>query len=129
GFAAATVGVAAAWILTPLVAGVILVAAVRADQRPSTAIDVAGLPSHLQRTVGSTFDQLPEGDAQRLLLDVVTQARPLFAGGQTAFDPKQDAVSRDNASNLVDACCATALELARLDAAFASRAGASSDWA
>ena len=67
------------------------------------------------------MEQLPEGDARRLLSAALAQARPLLAPHAGALDDRQENATRDNVLSLVDACCHTALELASLDAASGAR--------
>jgi hypothetical protein len=128
GFAAAMSGAALAWVLTPIVAGLILRAAV-GSPAPIAApdVDVRELPLLLRHRVSAAFDALPVGDARRLLMEVLIQARPLFAARATAFDERHDAISRENAGSLLEACCDAAGELARLDAASSSADGAKGD--
>ncbi len=127
GFAAAVRGgFTLAWLLTPAVMLLILKAAVQSAPSPAPGlVEWPELPAPLRRVVRATLEQLAEGDARRLLTAVLAQARPLYAARETAFDPTQDAASRQNASDLLAACCATAVELTRIDAAMAS-SGASS---
>lgn len=79
------------------------------------------LPPALRATVDRTIEQLPDGDARRMLSDALVQARPLLAPHAALLDARQENATRDNILSLVDACCTTALELARLDAASAAR--------
>jgi hypothetical protein len=78
-------------------------------------------PAALLATVEHTIAQLADGDARRLLSNALAQARPLLAPHEGALDDRQENVTRDNVLSLVDACCHTALELARLDAASGAR--------
>ena len=136
-------------ILAPLVAGVcaaivvspiffpitILVVAVLtrgaraglASAPSQTKSDFLDLPEGLRRVVDDTFAALPDGDARRQLLGVVVQARPILASRSTTFDAATESTSRTNVESLVAACCGTALDLSRLDAVAASKAGATSD--
>jgi hypothetical protein len=79
------------------------------------------LPPSLRATVDRTIAQLPEGDARRLLFNAIVQARPMLAPHAAALDEQQERATRDNVCSLVEACCTTALEMARLD--LASSAG------
>jgi hypothetical protein len=79
------------------------------------------LPPSLRATVDRTIAQLPEGDARRLLFNAIVQARPLLAPHAAPLDEQQERATRDNVCSLVEACCTTALEMARLD--LASSAG------
>jgi len=92
--------------------------------------EFAELPPSLRATVDRTVEQLSEGNARRLLTNALVQARQLLAPHAAVLDERQESATRDNVVALVDACCTTALELARLDAATAARdAGTSADQA
>jgi hypothetical protein len=104
------------WFVTPVVAWIVLRAAAReAMQLEASGVDVRELPSALRDRVRSAFAQLPEGDARRLLLGVVNQARLVFGRGESRFDAAEERQLAEHVSGLVDACCATAADLARLD--------------
>jgi hypothetical protein len=106
------------WLVTPVVAWIVLRAAVKDARRSVTGgIDIREFPGLLRETVRSTFAQLPEGqgDARRLLLSVINQARLLFGRGDSRFDANADRQLREHVAGLVEACCSTALDLARLD--------------
>jgi hypothetical protein len=118
GFAAAYRTAPVLWLATPIVAWIVLRAGVREARATSATIpslDIREFPAPLRDRVRGTFAQLPEGDGRRLLLAVVNQARLVFARGDSRFDPSEDARLRDHVAGLVDACCATAADLARLD--------------
>ena len=83
--------------------------------------NISEFPPALRATVDRTMAQLTEGDARRLLFNALVQARPLLAPHEGALDGRQEQATRDNVLSLVDACCHTALELARLDAASGAR--------
>jgi hypothetical protein len=120
------------WFVTPVVAWVILRAAQRDLELPRTlGADIRELPSALRERVNSAFTQLPAGDARRLLLGVVNQARLLFGRDESRFDASEEARLRDHVSGLVDACCTTAADLSRLDqfTAQSSQNGVSTDLA
>ena len=123
GTAAARTGLPSLWWLTPLVAGLLLVAAERGMLRPRLEGGGAAseLPPRLQRAVVEAFAELPPGDARDLLADVVRRARALLAS--LGAEPNDAALARDVA-DLADACCEIALELARLDAAIGGRGAA-----
>jgi len=93
----------------------------RASLSRPALIDYPEFPPELRATVDRTMEQLPDGDARRLLSDSLAQARPLLAPHQGALDESQESATRNNVLSLVDACCMTALELARLDAASGAR--------
>ena len=104
------------WFVTPAVAWIVLRAAVRDARQPAVAgLDIRELPDLLRTQVRSTFAQLPDGDARRLLLAVVNQARLLFGRDDSRFDPSEEKLLREHVSSLVEACCATAADLARID--------------
>ncbi|HKN69139.1 MAG TPA: hypothetical protein VJW73_22820 [Gemmatimonadaceae bacterium] len=104
------------WFVTPVVAWIVLRAASReAMQLEAPGVDIRELPSELRDRVRSAFAQLPEGDARRLLLGVVNQARLVFGRGESRFDAAEERQLAEHVSGLVDACCATAADLARLD--------------
>jgi hypothetical protein len=116
-------GLAAAYLVAPEmavmtvgVAGSLLFLADRAMRRPllpsSDDADASDLPPRLRRAVAGALADLPSGDARRLLADVVRRARPLLA--DVASRPDDRHVERD-VVDLVDACCAIALELQRVD--------------
>jgi len=107
---------AALWFVTPVVAWMVLRAAARdALQLDAPGVDIRELPSALRDRVRSAFAQLPDGDARRLLLGVVNQARLVFGRGESRFDAAEERQLAEHVSGLVDACCATAGDLARLD--------------
>ena len=121
--AVASAGVAAAylvspamWIATPMVAWVILRAALRDGQLPGAPeVDIREMPAVLRERVRSAFTQVPSGDARRLLLNVVNQARLVFARDESRFDMSEETRLREHVGGLVAACCATAMDLSRLD--------------
>src|ERR1051325_10053959 len=79
GFAAARAGEPLAWLLTPLVAYLILRAALGSAQPSLPDVDARELPVMLQHRLYAAFDRLPEGEARSLLMEVLIQARPLYA--------------------------------------------------
>ena len=94
----------------------------RGSETPQSASpEFAEFPASLRATVNVALEQLPEGDARRLLSDSLAQAKPLLAPHEGALDDQQETATRNNVLSLVDACCITALELARLDAASGAR--------
>lgn len=122
-YAIGVTGIAAAyrvssslWLVTPVVAWIVLRAAVRdAMQLEAVGVDIRELPTALRDRVRSAFAQLPDGDARRLLLGVVNQARLVFGRDESRFDAAEERQLGEHVSGLVDACCATATDLARLD--------------
>jgi hypothetical protein len=114
GVAAAHLAVPALWVATPIVAAILIVAAVSAAHgAPSTGeTSVVPLPPRLERSVAEAFAVLPAGEARELLADVVRRARTLLdAAGQMG----ERRLVRD-VTDLVDACSEIAREHARLDA-------------
>ena len=104
------------WLVTPVVAWIVLRAAAReALQLDAPGVDIRELPTALRERVRSAFAQLPEGDARRLLLAVVNQARLVFGRGESRFDAAEERLLAEHVTGLVDACCAAAADLARLD--------------
>ena len=116
------------WLVTPVVAWIVLRAAARdAMQLDAPGVDIRELPAALRDRVSSAFAQLPDGDARRLLLAVVNQARLVFGRGESRFDATEERQLAEHVSGLVDACCATAADLARLDQFGTSRAAKARD--
>jgi hypothetical protein len=106
----------AMWIATPLMAWVIFRAAARDGQLPGASdVEVRELPGALRERVRSAFAELPAGDARRLLLGVVSQARLVFSRDESRFDASEERRLREHVSGLVEACCTTAFDLSRLD--------------
>jgi hypothetical protein len=104
------------WLVTPVVAWLVLRAAARdANRLDGPEVDIRELPAELRERVRSAFAQLPEGDARRLLLAVVNQARLVFGRGESRFDAAEEQQLAEHVSGLVDACCSAAGDLARLD--------------
>jgi hypothetical protein len=104
------------WLLTVLVAAVVLHGAARdADAAVAAGVDIRELPPTLRERVRSSFAQLPDGDARRLLLGVVNQARLVFVRDDSRFDAAEERQLTEHVAGLVDACCTTAGDLARLD--------------
>jgi hypothetical protein len=91
--------------------------------------DFADLPESLRATVIDALARVPVGDAHKLLFGVVVQARPVLSARSAALDERREAETRANVVSLVDACCATAIELAQVDAAAASAPTADADLA
>jgi hypothetical protein len=116
GCSAALVEMPALWIVTPMVALTILVGARARNGATARAIIEVALPPAVQHAIDGALAQLAdESTAERLLLDVVRHARPLFAAGDSAFDAAHDEVTRANASELVVECCEVALQLSQVD--------------
>jgi hypothetical protein len=104
------------WTFAAIVGAIVFFAAARTANIPEPlGVDIRELPHELRERVRSAFAQLPEGDARRLLLGVVIQARLVFGRGDSRFDAAEDRQLAEHVSGLVDACCGTAADLARLD--------------
>jgi hypothetical protein len=122
----ASVAVSPLLIAPTLAVAWILVRAERAErtgQMPNLTAggsDFADLPESLRAVVIDACVHLPIGDARKLLLGVVAQARPILSAKSVALDERREAETRANVVSLVGACCATAIELAHLDAAAAT---------
>jgi hypothetical protein len=108
-------------LATTFIVAFMIARAARRNAKPIGSPEFPELPSSLRATVDRTIAQLPEGDARRLLFNAIVQARPLLAPHATALDEQQESATRDNVCSLVEACCTTALQMARLD--LASSAG------
>jgi hypothetical protein len=115
GIAAAHLAVPALWVATPMIAAILVVAAVSAAHGRRAAGDapVRPLPPRLERSVAEAFAVLPAGEARDLLADVVGRARTLLDTIAEQVDERR--LARD-VVDLVDACCEIAREHARLDA-------------
>lgn len=122
---AATVTVSPVFFATTVLMLGILTRAARAEvatPAPATVkSDFVDLPEDLRRVVDDALASIPDGDARRLLLGVIVQARPILASRSTTFDAAAESASRTNVESLVAACCGTAVDLARLDAASSAR--------
>jgi hypothetical protein len=106
----------ALWFVTPVVAWIVLRAAAReALQLDAVGVNIRELPDALRDRVRSAFAQLPDGDARRLLLGLINQARLVFGRGESRFVAAEERQLAEHVTSLVDACCATAADLARLD--------------
>jgi hypothetical protein len=124
GAAAALTTEPALWLVTPLMGFMALKASKRALTSPVHAEPtLSELPPRVELAVRDAITRLPTGDAQRLLGDVVREARPLFAARSSSFDAASDDAARGQAGELLLAACDTALELARLDALLAPLQG------
>jgi hypothetical protein len=119
-FAAVTVS-PLLFFTTLMVTLMIARAASPAPRSKATSLEFPELPSSLRVTIDQTIAQLPDGDARRLLFNALVQARPLLAPHATALDERQESATRENVQSLVEACCSTALDLARVDLALAAR--------
>ena len=115
GTTAAQLALPALWLVTPVVALTLFVAAKRARRAAPTAdaTRVHPLPPRIERSVAEAFAVLPAGEARDLLGDVVRRARTLLETVPGQTDERR--LTRD-ISDLVDACCEIAREHARLDA-------------
>ena len=109
---------------------IIALAVMRSAKRTSSTSTVMvdaphtrNLPRDLDRAVGAAMSQLADGEGRMLLAAIVQQADLLFAPRESAFDATQDSVTNVHVAELVSAACATALELANIDASRATVAG------
>ncbi|HEY5060464.1 MAG TPA: hypothetical protein VII52_02960 [Gemmatimonadaceae bacterium] len=132
--AVAITGSYAAIVVTPAlfpctaaIIALLVRAGATANPRPEASDDFAEFPPAARAAVLGTMRELGEGNARRLLLGVAVQARPIFANRSTLLDQQAESATRDNAASLVEACCSTALELARLDSASAGAAASGAD--
>ena len=127
----ATVTVSPVFFVTTVLMLGILTRAARAEAAtiaPAAAkSDFIDFPDSLRQVVEDAMSAVPDGDARRLLLGVIVQARPILASRSTTFDPAAESASRANVEALVAACCGTAIDLARLDAASSAKTAAPRD--
>jgi hypothetical protein len=128
---AATVTVSRAFFVTTVLMISILTRAARTEAAgrspaPSQS-DFLDLPEDLRRVVDDALATIPDGDSRRLLLGVIVQARPILGSRSTTFDAAAESASRTNVESLVAACCGTAIDLARLDAASSVKAATARD--
>jgi hypothetical protein len=101
---------------TVLVAGVLVRAAHQTQAQPiAVAEGLADLPPALRETVARALHDTPSGEARRLLLALIAQAGALYAAPSTTFDEREEKATRSDVDELVEACCASAVELGRLD--------------
>ncbi len=128
---AAAVTVSPVFFVTTVIMLGVLTRAARADvaatATPTVKSDFVDLSEDLRRVVDDALAAIPEGDARRLLLGVIVQARPILASRSTTFDPAAESASRTNVESLVAACCGTAIDLSRLDAASSAKPAAPRD--
>ncbi len=112
------------FLFTPAVAVVVFLAARRAERTEWAAREAEvmesdlyapELPDHTRRFVDAAALTLEVGEARRLLTGVVMQSRPLFANRSMTFAAKDEDRVRRSAAELVEAACASALTLQRLD--------------
>jgi hypothetical protein len=80
----------------------------------------SGFSDALRDRIGQTLQDLPEGETRRALLEIATCARSLLTSTTNAFDASHERATCQRVEQLVEVCCATALELARLDEALAA---------
>lgn len=114
GFAAAYSGQRWLWFATPMIAGLLTLVSRRAPS-PVTADDYSEFPEKLRHVVYDTLGRLPEGDARRMLHEVLRPARAVLADRDSAFDARSDQATQDDVSELVDGACEIALDLSRID--------------
>jgi hypothetical protein len=126
--AAMIAGVLAAMEVSPLLAFPTLLVtfllgreALRTAIAQPPAVAFPEFPESLRETVDHSMAALPDGEALRLLSKSLAQARSLLAPHEGALDDRQETATRENILSLINACCYTALELARLDAASGAR--------
>jgi hypothetical protein len=128
---AASVTVSRVFFVTTVLMMAILTRAARAEaaeRSPAAAkSDFLDLPEDLRRVVDDALAAIPDGDARRLLLGVIVQARPILGSRSTTFDAAAESASRTNVESLVAACCGTAIDLARLDAASSAKPATARD--
>jgi hypothetical protein len=128
---AATIIVSPVFFVATVIMLGILTRAARAEVAASASAavksDFIDLPEDLRRAVDAALASIPDGDARRLLLGVIVQARPILASHSTTFDPAAESASRTSVESLVAACCGTGIDLARLDAASSAKPATAPD--
>ena len=124
GFAAAYAGHPWLWIATPVIAAMLTLVSRRAPA-PARSDDFAEFPAKLRAVVADALARLPEGDARRMLHEVLRPARAVLADRESAFDARSNAAMQADVAELVDGACELALDLERIDeAAPAATSGA-----
>lgn len=116
GFVAAYKVAPVFWVTTLAMAGLIILVERRALPQPIASLDddaaAESLPPAIRRTVQSALAQLAPGAARDLLTDLVRRTQPLIAALQARADDR--GTIRD-VEFLLEATCALASELARVD--------------
>ena len=108
------------WLTTAAVIFILIRASHRAHTADSVLSgDLEHFPRHLKRVIHSTRAALPESDAKEFLNALVSQAANVFAPHDSTFDAEWDRKTRRNVAELVEAACGVALDVGRLDLAFA----------
>ncbi|HJU76287.1 MAG TPA: hypothetical protein VJ717_21280 [Gemmatimonadaceae bacterium] len=108
------------WLTTAVVVFLLLRAGHKAHTPEiETTGDLEHLPARLRRVVRATRGTLPEGEAKEFFNALVSQAANVFAPRDSTFGAEWDRSTRRNVAELVEAACGVALDVARLDLAFA----------
>jgi hypothetical protein len=121
--AAGTIASTAMYFATPLALILVYKGAIRHAQAREAADLYAhpDLPSRARRAVERASEQLPPGEARMLLAGVVTQAVLLYQAQENSVGTtSRDREMLDDAAELVESACASAEQLALLDAATGS---------
>lgn len=117
GAAAGTIVSPVFYVTTFLLAGALLRAQTASKpalvRETPDAVDI--LPPALQASVTAALQELPAGEARGQLLRLIADAHPLYASPSTRFDEREERETRNNVDELIDACCASALELSAID--------------
>lgn len=120
GSAAAALADPVLWFSTAGVVALLIHASRRAQKQAIDSIwELQHVPPQLRRVIQTTFAELPEGEAKQLLSDLTSQAANVYAHSESTFDAEWDRHARRNVTELVGAACGVALDVARLDLAFA----------
>lgn len=120
GFAAGRLVSPSIYVATILVAFLVWRGTRESAVADARADDMSFLPHALQPRTRAALERCGDGQARRLLLGVIAQARPLFMRERAQLDERAEQETLENVSSLVEACCATAESLGDLDRAMAA---------
>ena len=87
----------------------------RQDDASLTTGDWAAFSPDVARQLSGSLEELPEGVARRALLEIAVSARSLLVSASNLLDASHERATREHVERLVEASCASAIELARLD--------------
>lgn len=87
----------------------------RQDDSPLASSDWAAFSPNVARQLSDSLEALTEGVARRALLEIAVSARSLLGSASNLLDASHERATRDHVERLVEASCASAIELARID--------------